>query len=136
MSGSAGKVALRTRCRSCGSSAPCSPAQLALLVDLVGYGDATFFEGSGATPAPSNTTAALRHQGGCIDTDNNAADFGAAAPNPRNSVSPLNDCSIPPPALAIHDIQGAGHRSASAGTFVSGVHGIVTAKTAIGFWML
>ncbi|HKP18345.1 MAG TPA: lamin tail domain-containing protein [Gaiellaceae bacterium] len=36
---------------------------------------------------------------------------------------------------AIHDIQGSAHRSPLAGNVVSGVGGIVTAKTTNGFWM-
>jgi predicted extracellular nuclease len=52
--------------------------------DLVGYGGANESE---TAPAPglSNTTADLRNGGGTVDTDNNAADFTAGAPNPRNS---------------------------------------------------
>src|SRR5207249_6793303 len=48
MSGSAGKVALvnSTVTLGCnGGSTLCSPAQLALIVDLIGYGNANFFEG-------------------------------------------------------------------------------------------
>jgi len=53
--------------------------------DFVGYGTANEFEGSGAAPALSNTTAALRAADGATDTDDNAADFTAGAPNPRSS---------------------------------------------------
>jgi uncharacterized protein len=52
--------------------------------DLVGYGTANQFE-TAPTPALSNTTAALRNGDGAVDTDNNAADFTVAAPNPRNT---------------------------------------------------
>ena len=48
MGGTAGKVALATGATSLGcngSSTLCSAAQLARIVDLVGYGDANFFEG-------------------------------------------------------------------------------------------
>jgi uncharacterized protein len=94
------KVALVTGTSSLGcngSSTPCSPEQLSRIIDLVGYGNANFFEGSGAAPLLSNTTAALRINGGCTDTNDNAADFIAGAPAPRNSASPLNRCSEPPP---------------------------------------
>ena len=37
---------------------------------------------------PSNTTAVLRNGGGATDTDNNAADFTAGAPDPRPTVDP------------------------------------------------
>ena len=82
-----GKVALvnTTTPLNCnGSSTPCPPTALATIVDLVGWGDANFFEGSPA-PATSNTTAIIRSGGGSIDTDNNASDFAAGAPTPRNT---------------------------------------------------
>ncbi|HEX5838815.1 MAG TPA: ExeM/NucH family extracellular endonuclease [Anaerolineales bacterium] len=96
MSGTAGKVALvnTTSSLGCnGGSALCSPAQLAQIVDLVGYGNANFFEGTGA-PTLSNTTSASRAGNGCTDTDNNASDFTAGAPAPRNTASPLDPCSV------------------------------------------
>ena len=86
-----------------GGSTPCSPAQLALIVDLVGYGNANFFEGSGAAPTISNTTAALRNFGGCTETDDNAADFSADAPTPRNTVSPANTCPDGPMLPVINE---------------------------------
>ena len=95
MSGTAGKVALASINVSLGcngGSTPCTPAQLANIVDLVGYGSANFYEGSGAAPTLSNTTAALRDGDGCTDTDNNSADFAAGAPTPRNTASPTNTC--------------------------------------------
>src|SRR6185437_2377810 len=46
-------------------------------------------------PTLSNTLAAFRKSGGCSDSDNNSADFAAAAPAPRNSSSPLNLCAAP-----------------------------------------
>ena len=98
MSATGGKVALvnaATPLGCNGGSTPCSPAQLAQIVDLVGYGNADFFEGADATPAPSNTTAVLRAGSGCFDTDNNSADFAVGAPTPRNTASPLNPCSGP-----------------------------------------
>ncbi|HEY4687831.1 MAG TPA: lamin tail domain-containing protein [Anaerolineae bacterium] len=103
MAAGAGKVALvnTTASLGCnGGSTPCSPAQLAQIIDLVGYGSANFFEGSGATPAPSNTTAVFRASGGCTDTDNNSADFSAGAPAPRNTASPLNPCGGNAPVVA------------------------------------
>src|SRR5690606_9692036 len=71
---------------------PCSPEQLDRIVDLVGYGNANFFEGSGAAPGLSNNSAALRVADGCIDTDNNASDFTAGSPGPRNTSTSLNVC--------------------------------------------
>ncbi len=98
MAAGAGKVALVSGTASLGcngGSTPCSEAQLARIIDLVGYGNANFFEGNGAAPTLSNTTAAFRQDGGCVDTDNNAADFTAGAPAPRNSSSPANRCGKP-----------------------------------------
>ena len=105
MAAGAGKVALVASAVSLGcngGSAPCDAAQLALIRDLVGYGNANFFEGAGAAPTLSNTTAALRAGGGCTDSNNNSLDFPAPAPMPapRSSASPLAPCggggSTPP----------------------------------------
>ena len=100
MSGTGGKVVLvnSTSGIACnGGSTPCSPAQLALIVDLVGWGSANFFEGAAAAPATTNTTAVFRASGGCTDTNSNSADFAAAAPAPRNTASALNVCGAPAP---------------------------------------
>ena len=88
MSVAAGKVALviGTTALGCnGGSTPCNAAQLARVVDLVGYGNANFFEGSGAAPTLTSTTAAIRNGAGATDTDNNSADFTTSTPTPRNS---------------------------------------------------
>ena len=78
--------------------------QLALIVDLVGYGSANFFEGSGAAPGLSNTTADSRAADGCTDTDDNAADFTSGTVAPRNSASPLNLCVAGTPEVIITEI--------------------------------
>ena len=62
------------------------------IVDFVGYGGANCSEANSDAPALDNTTAAFRNDLGCSETDNNGADFTAAAPDPRNSVSPFNSC--------------------------------------------
>ncbi|HMO56295.1 MAG TPA: ExeM/NucH family extracellular endonuclease, partial [Roseiflexaceae bacterium] len=82
-------------CNGNAVTTPCTPAQEARIIDLVGYGNATYFEGA-AAPTLTNTTAAVRAGGGCTDTNNNSADFAAAAPAPRNSASPVNPCGSPP----------------------------------------
>jgi predicted extracellular nuclease len=91
MSGTAGKVALVSGTTSLGcngsTTQPCSAAALARIIDLIGYGNANFFEGSGAAPTLSNTTSAQRGNGGCDDTNNNNVDFTAAATAPRNSAN-------------------------------------------------
>ncbi len=81
---------------SCGAPAGSCSADPSV-EDLVGYGGASDYEGSGAAPAPSATTAVARAGGGCTDTDDNAADFATAGPAPQNSSSPASACSAPPP---------------------------------------
>jgi len=66
-----------------GTACPSGPD----LIDFVGYGTANCAEGLAAAPVLTNSTAALRANNGATDTDNNAADFAAGAPNPRNSTS-------------------------------------------------
>ncbi|HET9396789.1 MAG TPA: lamin tail domain-containing protein, partial [Nitrospiraceae bacterium] len=97
LSGASGKVVLvasPTGLACNGGSTPCSAEQLAQILDLVGYGSANFFENAPA-PTLSNTTAALRANAGCIDTDINNADFTSGTPTPRNTVSPLSPCGGP-----------------------------------------
>lgn len=108
MSASAGKIVLvdSTSNLACnGGSTPCTPEQLALIVDLVGYGGANFFEGAGPAPGLSNTTSAFRAVGGCTDSNDNGADFAAAAPVPRNTASAFAPCGGGgQPTLSIADV--------------------------------
>ena len=92
LSATDGVVALvnGTTSLNCGNPTPCSPSQLAAVIDLVGYGTANLFEGTGAAPSLSNTTAIFRAGGGYTDTNDNAADFGVGSPDPRNTERPLN----------------------------------------------
>jgi hypothetical protein len=94
LAASGGKVALvhDGTPLACGA-APGSCAGAGALEDLVGYGSAADYEGSGPAPALSSILAALRASGGCTDTGANAADFSAAAPEPRNGASPAAGCS-------------------------------------------
>jgi uncharacterized protein len=97
---SGGKVALvhSATALTCGATTGSCSAD-ASVVDLIGYGSATDYEGGAAAPAISNTTAAMRAGGGCTDTDANASDFSAVAPAPRNSSVAAAGCSSgPPPA--------------------------------------
>ena len=105
------------------------------VADLVGYGTANLAEGA-ATPALSNTTAALRRGGGCLDTDNNSADFSIGAPNPRNTAAVRNVCGAAPgPTPArIYEIQGGGAASPLAGQVVT-TTGVVTALKRNGFFL-
>jgi predicted extracellular nuclease len=123
MSATAGKVALVDNNVTIGAiSCP-------TVVDFVGYGAANCSETS-PTAALSNTTAALRKNGGLTETDSNLADFEIGAPNPRNSgfVPPP-----PPPPFgvcgdgtetAIHTIQGASFTTPDLGV-VRVIEGVV-----------
>src|SRR2546426_4405766 len=112
LGGTSGKIALvrGATALACGASAgSCSTDPL--VEDLVGYGSASDFEGTGSAAGLSNTTAALRANDGCADTGDNATDFAAATPAPRNSASPANSCggsSSPGPAGSLNvDLDGA-----------------------------
>jgi predicted extracellular nuclease len=87
MSAASGKVAVLSTTTALSTSCP-----LTSTVDFVGFGSANCFEGSAASPGLSNTTADFRAGGGCTDTDDNASDFSADSPAPRNTTSPLNPC--------------------------------------------
>ncbi|MET0578319.1 MAG: ExeM/NucH family extracellular endonuclease, partial [Ilumatobacteraceae bacterium] len=98
LSGTTGKVALvnsATALACNGGSTPCSTSQLPLVIDLVGYGAANFFEGAPAA-ATTNSTAAQRTDP-CVDTDVNAADFTVGVPAPRSSTATPTPCDGAPP---------------------------------------
>lgn len=91
MAATAGKVALVSSTVALSGSCPTTG-----VIDFVGFGTTVnCFEGSGPTPAPSNTNAIFRAGNGCTDSDNNSTDFSAASPLPRNTASPINTCSTP-----------------------------------------
>ena len=95
LSATAGKVALVNNTTAFAIQCPAG------LIDFVGFGTtANCFEGTGPTPAPSNTTAVLRLANGCTDNNQNATDFVAGAPLPRNTATTLNPCSGGTPALS------------------------------------
>ncbi len=91
MSASAGKVALVS-----GTGALSGGCPAGAIVDLVGYGTASCFEGAAAAPAPGNSTAVLRINSGCTDTDKNNSDFVTGAANPRNSSATAISCGVSP----------------------------------------
>ncbi len=139
MSASSGKVALSRAAVPLTGTAPSGGT----LVDIVSYGSANATEG---TPAGglSATTAALRRNGGCDDSNDNSADFSVAAPAPRNAGTPARLCdgsgggdggTTPPPmAAAIYTIQGAGTTSPLAGKTVV-TTGVVTRRNSNGFFV-
>ena len=150
ISGTAGKlivanVATSIACN--GTPNACSSAQLAQIVDLVGYGSTATFSETSPAPAPSSTTALFRTGNGCTDTNNNAADFTTGAPAPRNSASPAAICGgatppppppapapSPAPSLLISQVQGSGSTSPYVGQVVT-TSGVVTKVDNNGFFM-
>lgn len=107
MSASNGKVALATAAlpiNTCGATAtPCSPAQLALLVDWVAYGtggNGAPGVGEGGTSvnngaSMTSSQGGVRKNNGCQDTDNNNNDFDVVtAPVPRNNSTAASTCGV------------------------------------------
>ncbi|HEU4594595.1 MAG TPA: lamin tail domain-containing protein, partial [Pyrinomonadaceae bacterium] len=124
MSATTGKVALVSSRTALDGTCPKGNSGV---VDFVGFGStpstANFcFEGSGPTPAPSNTSAVLRAANGCAETDDNASDFSTGSPNPRNSATTPAACVA---VTAIHTIQGSGDASPLVGQSVT-TTGVVT----------
>jgi len=89
-----GKIAIvsSSTALSCGATAG-SCSAISGVEDLVGYGSAADYEGSGAAPAGSATNALMRAGSGCTDTDDNAADFSTGTPNPQNSSAAASACA-------------------------------------------
>jgi uncharacterized repeat protein (TIGR02543 family) len=87
MSATSAKVALVSSTTALTGACPSGGG----IVDLFGYGAASCSE---TTPlaALTNTTAALRGNDGCLDTDVNSSDFASGAPAPRNSASATRSC--------------------------------------------
>lgn len=104
MSNSAGKVAL---VNSVAALAGACPLGNPSIVDFVGYGaTASCWEtapGPSVAPGLSVSASLQRLDNGCVDTNNNGADFTRVdpAPAPRNAQSPpyccdIGACCIPP----------------------------------------
>jgi predicted extracellular nuclease len=132
MSATNGKVALSNASAALSGAAPSGAA----VVDIVSYGSATATEGT-PVPALTNTTAAIRREAGCQDTNNNAADFLTGTPTPRNRNSPVATCAdggAPPLAATIMQIQGSGAVSPLAGQNVV-TSGVVTRVNGNGFFI-
>ena len=94
MAAGEGKVALMSN-QSALPAITCPLTDVAVMgavVDFVGYGGANCSEANSDAPILSNTTAGIRNDSSCMESDNNGADFTAAAPNPRNTASPVSSC--------------------------------------------
>jgi MYXO-CTERM domain-containing protein len=93
-----GKIALvnSTTTLTCGAAASrCDYADAATgIIDMVGYGTSADYEGSASAPASTVSNAVFRALGGCKDTDQNSADFAAAAAAPRNSATTAVVCGV------------------------------------------
>jgi predicted extracellular nuclease len=128
MAANGGTIALvdGTAALTCTDSAACRTAS----VDLVGYGTAAINETAPAAGA-SNTSSVQRKD--APDSDDNSADFAAAAPTPgaANSGGDGTGTGTPGP-LSIHDIQGATWISPHDDEQVTNVPGIVTAVRTAG----
>ena len=105
MGAAAGKVVLANSTTLVTTANPTD----AQIVDIVAYGTTptTGFEGTGPTgTALTSATSAQRASAGCIDTNNNATDFIAALPVPRNTASPISVCSSAPSMLVSSPTNG------------------------------
>lgn len=108
------------------------------VVDALGYGNATAFEGAAAT-APGSGSTRSANRTGFADTDDNRADFTLQDPTPTNSgatpggpTPTPTPTPTPPPAptpgavTPIRDIQGTGTATPVSGATVT-TRGKVTA---------
>jgi len=85
MGATAGKVALVASTTALSGTCPAA-------VDAVSFGTTATDCGAKTTPAPSNSTAAVRGSQGCDYTKDLSLDFAVAAPTPRNGASPPHVC--------------------------------------------
>jgi len=124
LSTAGGKLALvhDTAPLTCGASVG-SCSAVAAVHDLLGYGMATDYEGAAAS-ALTNSTAAVRADGGCTDTDANASDFTAAAAVPHNSSAPATPCTAAGPNAS---------QSASVAVDVSSSISLTLERTSVSF---
>jgi len=76
----------------------------ASVVDFIGYGTANMYEGKAATGPLTNTTAAIRNNNGCDDTNDNSTNFTIATAIPRNSSTSVNLCATS--SVVENDIKG------------------------------
>ena len=94
-----GKVALVNHTTTLTGTCPSDPG----IIDFVGYGSANCSETAPVSPL-SSTLAAIRLDGGCLDTDDNSFDFSAELPTPRSS-GIWNLCVFPPKPT-LFEVQG------------------------------
>mgnify|MGYP002651409927 CR=1 FL=1 len=98
LSGTAGKVALVNNNTPLNGTTACSGATV---VDVLGYGTtATCGEGTVLNPTGiDNTKSMFRKNNGCVETNDNSADFEVLLVLPRNSATAANLCGAAVPSL-------------------------------------
>ncbi|WP_246205368.1 ExeM/NucH family extracellular endonuclease [Agromyces salentinus] len=98
------------------------------VVDYVGYGTSSNFEGAVAAYTGSNSTPGSISRTGGVDTDVNSADFSfSATPTPQNSGAVVDPEPDPDPVSAtIAEVQGATGTSPLVDQLVT-VEGVITA---------
>ena len=102
MAAGAGKVALVSGTTALSGTCPAA-------MDFVSYGTAaTNCNSRGTTATLTNTTAAIRGDGGCDYSDALSADFAVAAPAPRNITKPIHLCAGQIPVGALDHVVVAG----------------------------
>ena len=103
-SATTGKVIIANGTAALTVACPTRGTTVGTYVDLIGFGTANCYEGTGLAPTPSNTTADIR---GNLTVDNidNSLDFTTGAPTPHNSGSATPPAA--PPTVNIHTIQGS-----------------------------
>lgn len=89
MSATAGKVALVNSQTALNNACPTGPT----IVDFVGFGATTCFEGTGAAPAGSNTMSISRLNSACTETNDNKLDFMSGSVSPKNTLSAPSLCA-------------------------------------------
>ncbi|ADG74529.1 5'-Nucleotidase domain protein [Cellulomonas flavigena DSM 20109] len=120
MSSTSGKVALVAATGALTCAGTCSAAPE--VVDLVGYGAANDYAGTGPAPGLTNATSASR-DAAHTHTADNAADFTAGTPTPQG----LGGGSAPDDGTyTVAEIQGTGTASPLVGATVT-TSGVVTA---------
>lgn len=120
MSVGAGKVALVTGTTALpAGTLPTDPR----VIDWVAYGPAaTPFEGTGSTTTTLTSTKAAFRTSECADQNDNAAEFTAATPAPRNTASATKSCGASANAIVLKTSCPASL------SFVAGTGGSLTLK--------
>jgi hypothetical protein len=95
-----GKVALANGTAPLGCGGIGKRCAATKVLDMIGYGLVSDFEGTQFVKPLDNQSSAIRKGNGCTDTDKNSDDFDVVhPPAPRNAVGPKADCPAtqPPP---------------------------------------